>query len=185
MLLLLFEYLKALGVKVPTAFAYSSTRMLFAAMTSLVMTILLGPFVINKLYSLKTGQSIRVEDCPLLAQLHEKKKETPTMGGILILFSMVASLFLWMDLKSPFTLILFVTTVWLGVLGGYDDYLKMRYKNSKGLLGKKKLFLQLLLAALIGGYLLLPSVTEFFHVGDWFIPAFAKQNASVFSMQEF
>ena len=81
---------------------------------------------------LKTGQSIRVEDCPLLVELHAKKKDTPTMGGIFILSSMLVSLIIWMDWKSSFTLILLVTTVWLGFLGGYDDYLKLKYKNSKG-----------------------------------------------------
>lgn len=185
MLFFLFEYLKSMSIKVPTAFTYTSTRMLLAAITSMFVTIFLGPRVINKLYALKTGQSIRVEDCPLLAELHQKKKETPTMGGILILCSMIVSLFLWMDLKSPFTLILFITTLWLGILGGCDDYLKMRHKNSKGLRGKKKLVLQLLLGSLIGAYLLSPQFAELLHFGTWFEPVFAKQNAVTFSMQEF
>ena len=134
-------------MKIPSAFVYSSTRMLLATLTSLFVTIFLGPWFIKKLYELKTGQSIRVDDCPLLVELHQKKKETPTMGGILILFSMVVSLILWMDLKSSFTLILLITTVWLGILGGYDDYLKLKFKNSKGLSAKKKFILQNLLGA--------------------------------------
>lgn len=181
----LCEYLKFIGVKIPAAFTYSSTRMLFAAMTALLLTIILGSFVINKLYALKTGQSIRVEDCPLLAELHKKKKETPTMGGILILFSMLVSLLLWMDLKSPFTLILMVTTVGLGVLGGYDDYLKLKYKNSKGLKGKKKLFFQLLLAGMIGLYLLCPAVSEGLKMGNWFVPPMARDHTLIFSLQQF
>src|SRR5262245_47333677 len=114
------------GIKVPMVFQYTSTKMMLAALTSLVLSIFLGPRFIKKLYELKIGQSIRMEECPLLGQLHANKKNTPTMGGILILFSMLVSMFLWMDLKHAFTLILFLTTVCLGFLGGIDDYLKLR-----------------------------------------------------------
>src|SRR5438067_104443 len=133
MLLFFFEWLEQFHWKIPTVFTYFSTRMILAAATSLLFTIFLGPKFIKKLYELKIGQSIRsVEECPLLAELHGKKNNTPTMGGVLILSSMFFSLFLWMDLHSVFTLILLLTTVVLGVLGGIDDYLKLRYKNSKG-----------------------------------------------------
>lgn len=125
--------------KVPLAFAYFSTRMILAAATSLLLTIWLGPRFIKKLYELKIGQTIRsVEECPLLAQLHGKKKDTPTMGGILILSSMLISLLLWMDLRNSFTLILLLTTLVLGCLGAADDYLKLSHKNTKGLKAKKK-----------------------------------------------
>ncbi len=162
-------------MKIPSAFMYSSTRMMLAALTSLICTIVLGPRVIKKLYELKTGQSIRVEDCPLLAELHQKKKDTPTMGGSLILFSMVLSLVLWMDLKSSFTLILLISTLWLGFLGGVDDYLKLKYKNSKGLSGKKKLLLQVLLGVVISLYLYCPSVTKNLEMGSWFKAPIAKE----------
>ncbi len=166
-------------MKIPSAFVYSSTRMLLATLTSLFVTILLGPWFIKKLYELKTGQSIRVDDCPLLVELHQKKKETPTMGGILILFSMVVSLILWMDLKSSFTLILFITTLWLGLLGGYDDYLKLKYKNSKGLSAKKKFILQNLLGALIALYLFCPPLTKALGSGGWFTPPVAKEQITI------
>ncbi|MFS8563800.1 MAG: phospho-N-acetylmuramoyl-pentapeptide-transferase [Rhabdochlamydiaceae bacterium] len=97
------------------------------------------------------------------------------MGGILILSAMLLSLVLWMDLRSSFTLILFVTTVWLGLIGGYDDYLKLKYKNSRGLKAKKKFFLQMLLAAFIGVYTLVPHAAEKIHVGAWFKPPVAKE----------
>lgn len=174
MLIFLLKFFSQLGFKVPAAFAYSSTRMMLAALTSLLITIFIGPRVIKKLYELKTGQSIRVEDCPMLAQLHEKKKNTPTMGGILMLCSMIIALLLWMDLTSGFTLILFVTTVWLGLIGGYDDYLKLKHKSSKGLSAKKKLFFQMLLAALIAAYALIPSVADWVHAGQFFQPPAAK-----------
>lgn len=155
MLLLIIRLLQSkLGIHVPTAFFYSSTRMLLAAITTLFLTLILGPFVIRRLYEMKTGQSIRVEDCPMLAELHRKKKDTPTMGGILILFSLLTALFLWMDWSSVFTLLLFISTLFLGGLGAVDDYLKMKKKNSKGLRGRHKFLLQLLLSGAIGSYLL-------------------------------
>ncbi len=176
MLLFLIEYLTSLGWKVPVVFGNVSTRLLFSALTALLVTIFLGPRCIKKLYELKTGQSIRVEDCPMLAQLHEKKKNTPTMGGVLILTAMLTSLVLWMDLKSSFTLILAVTTIGLGLIGGYDDYLKLKHKNSKGLKARKKFLLQMLLAAAIGVYTLFPQVAEKITVGEWFKPPTAKEH---------
>ncbi|MCX6989090.1 MAG: phospho-N-acetylmuramoyl-pentapeptide-transferase [Chlamydiae bacterium] len=176
MLLLLIEFLSFHGLKVPAAFYFSSTRMILAALTSLLFTVLLGPSFIKKLYELKIGQSIRTEDCPVLAQLHQKKKDTPTMGGILILSAMICSMICWMDLHSSFTLILFITTCWLGFIGGYDDYLKLKYKNPKGLSGKKKLLSQILLSTCLAGYLLWPSATEAFHHGKWLQPPIAKDS---------
>ena len=177
MLLLLSEWLRsAFHVKIPAVFVYFSTRMILAAATSLLFTILLGPRFIKKLYELKIGQSIRgIEECPLLAELHGKKKETPTMGGILILSSMIVSLFLWMDLRSAFTLILLLTTLCLGLLGARDDYLKLCYKNSKGLRGKKKLLCQVIFSSLVALYLLCPGVTQTIAGKKFFRPPSAKE----------
>lgn len=161
MLLLLAEFLRDLGWKIPYAFTYFSSRMILAAATALLLTIVLGPRFIKKLYELKIGQSIRsVEECPLLAELHGKKKDTPTMGGVLILSSMAISLLLWMDLSNVFTWILFFTTAVLGFLGGRDDYLKLRYKNSKGLKARKKMLCQVGFSSLIALYLLCPAFTK-------------------------
>lgn len=179
MMLFLFDWLKyTLGLKIPSVFTYYSTRMILAAVTSLIISIFLGPRFIKKLYELKIGQPIRMEDCPLLGQLHEKKKDTPTMGGVLILFSMLVSLFLWMDLTHVFTLILFLTTVGLGFLGGYDDYLKLKYKNPKGLSGKKKLLFQFSLSGIIALYLLSPQVAQSIQIGNWFAPPVVKEQTT-------
>jgi phospho-N-acetylmuramoyl-pentapeptide-transferase len=175
MLLLLFHYLASLGWKIPAAFTYSSSRMMLAALTSLVVTIFLGPRFIKKLYELKTGQSIRVEDCPMLAQLHEKKKNTPTMGGIFILFAIFVGLVLWMDLTNVFTAIFCLTIFVLGGIGAYDDYLKLKHKNSKGLSGRKKLFVQIIFAAVIGSYCMIPGVAEKVQMGKWFEAPAAKE----------
>ncbi len=176
MILYLMEFMRGvLGVKVPQVFAYYSTRMILGSVTSLLICIFFGPFFIRKLYEWKIGQPIRKEECPVLADLHGKKQDTPTMGGILILFSVLFSLFLWMDWSSVFTLILFVTVVVLGGLGAVDDLLKLKYKNSKGLPGRLKLIVQVTFSLLLAGYLLIPEVQDWLHHGIWFAPPVAKQ----------
>ncbi len=166
MIFFLIQVLTSLGVQVPSVFAYSSTRMVLAALTALLLGIFVGPFFIRKLYELKIGQPILVD----LSKLHQKKQDTPTMGGVLMLFSMGASLLIWMDLQHAFTLILFVTTLWLGLVGGYDDYLKLKRKSSKGLSGKRKLFWQIALSLVLSLYFFVPAVQEMCHCGSWFAP---------------
>lgn len=179
MILLLLDYFHILfGFKIPAAFFYTSTRMMLAAMTSLFICIFLGPWFIRRLYELKIGQSIRTDECPLLGELHAKKKDTPTMGGLLMLFAIIISLLLWMDLTHAFTLILFLSTLCLGLIGGIDDYLKLKYKNTKGLSGKRKLIGQILLSCFIASYLLIPGVSESFHFGKWFEPPVVKEEAA-------
>ena len=104
MILFIYQYLSNLGIPLHSVFTYSSTRMMLAALSSLLCAIWIGPYCIRRLYALKTGQSIRVEDCPLLAELHQKKKDTPTMGGVFLLFSALISLILWMDWTSSLPL---------------------------------------------------------------------------------
>lgn len=176
MIFFLIDFLNFLGLRVPAAFEYYSTRMLLAAITALMISIFLGPRFIKKLHEMKIGQSIRTADCAqLLSELHRNKKDTPTMGGVLILFSMLISMLLWMDLTNIFTLILFLTTVVFGVLGGRDDYLKLKYKNAKGISGKKKLCIQFLVACLLALYLLSPTISKVIHIGDWFSPPVIKE----------
>jgi phospho-N-acetylmuramoyl-pentapeptide-transferase len=177
MILFLIDLLKEYaGIVTPAVFSYFSTRMMLAATTSLLLSIFLGPYFIRKLYELKIGQPIRKEECPLLGKLHEKKQNTPTMGGLLILFSMLISLFLWMDLTHIFTLILFATTLCLGIIGGRDDYLKLKYKNVKGLSAKKKLFFQFLLSMAIASYFLWSPVSRSLAYGEWFQVPVIKEN---------
>ncbi|PWU14733.1 MAG: phospho-N-acetylmuramoyl-pentapeptide-transferase [Chlamydiae bacterium] len=156
----MYQYLRSLGIPLHSVFTYSSTRMMLAALTSLLCAIWIGPYCIRRLYALKTGRSIRVEDCPLLAELHQKKKDTPTMGGIFLLFSALISLILWMDWKSSFTLMLCLLTLCLAVIGGIDDYLKMKLKNSKGMKARTKFLMQLLITLGICSYLYIPQFTQ-------------------------
>lgn len=195
MLLWLIDYLSFLHLKIPAAFTYFSTRMIFAAVTGLLLTIFLGPRFIKKLYELKIGQSIRsMQEVPLLAELHGKKKDTPTMGGILILFSMLVSLFLWMDLTSVFTWILGLTTLVVGCLGAVDDYLKLRYKNSKGLKGRFKMACQLGFSSLLAIYLLVPGAAESISGSETSLPTAKEQiykanrssiQTTTYSLQEY
>jgi phospho-N-acetylmuramoyl-pentapeptide-transferase len=156
--------------------------MMLAAITSLLICVFLGPRFIKWLYELKIGQTIRLEDCPLLGQLHHKKKDTPTMGVILILCSMLVSMLLWMDLRHIFTLLLFITTVFLGCVGGWDDYLKLKYKNTRGLSAKKKFLLQGILGGVVAAYLLVPGVSKTLHFGQWFAPPVVKEHQEVNSV---
>jgi len=180
MILIIINYLKVnWGLAFPSVLTYYSTRMLLAALTSLLFCLILGPFFIRKLYELKIGQTIRKEECPLLGKLHEKKQNTPTMGGILILASMVLSLFLWMDLTHVFTLILLFTTIFLGIIGGRDDYLKLKYKNTKGMSAQKKLFFQGVLSTLIASYFLFQPVNQLIETKQWFKPPVIKESVLI------
>lgn len=179
MIVLLIELFHSFGIKIPAVFGYYSSRMMLAAITSLVVSIFFGPFFIRKLFELKIGQSIRKEECPVLGDLHANKKDTPTMGGILIIASMLVSMLLWMNPRHSFTLILLITTLFLGIVGGVDDYLKLKYKNARGLSARKKFGAQCILSLFIAFYLLYPPFTEAIHVGNWFAPPVVKEEPIV------
>lgn len=170
---------ETMGVKVPSVFFYYSTRMMLASVTALLISIFFGPRFIKKLYELKIGQTVRADEAPLLGELHKDKRNTPTMGGMLIMFSMLCAMFLWMDLTHVFTLILFVTTVVLGLLGAFDDYLKLKLKTTKGLPGRYKLLVQAGLSFLIALYLLSPTVNHAIQLGGWFTSPVIKEQISL------
>lgn len=160
--------------KVPLVLSYYSVRMMLAALTSLLMVIFLGPRFIRFLGSIKGDRPVRTEDCPVLCEQHNKKRHTPTMGGVIILFSMIVSLILWMDLTHIFTIILLVATLIFGFLGASDDYLKLKYRNNKGISGKKKLLCQGVVSAGLALYLLCPPLTDAVSGNTWFRPPTIK-----------
>lgn len=131
-------------------FRYITFRSALATITSFLISIILGPMVIRKLTTLKVGQNVRKEECLALYDLHRHKQGTPTMGGILILTSILSSVFFWADLTNSYVILTILTCVWLGALGFLDDYLKLIRKQSKGLSATRKLFWQLLLGIFIG-----------------------------------
>ena len=130
-------------------FRYITFRAILAVLTALLLSFLSGPWVIRKLQQLQVKQYIR-EDGP---SKHLEKEGTPTMGGTLILFSIVVSVLLWADLSNFFIWISLMVLLGFGAVGFGDDYLKLTRKNSKGLRMKEKLILQLLVA--LGASLLL------------------------------
>lgn len=169
------------SLKLPLVFTFYSTKMALAALTSLLFVLVLGPPFIRALEAVKGANSIRTEDSPVLCQLHQKKKNTPSMGGGLILGAMILSMLLWMDLTHVFTLILFVTTLFFGALGARDDFLKLKYKNSKGVSGRVKLFFQVLFSCFLAVYLLWPAASESVVHGGWFHIPVIKEPISTYS----
>lgn len=121
---------------------YTSTRILLATLTALMVSLFLYPWFIRTLERVQLGQVVR-DDGP---QSHLAKRGTPTMGGSLIIFAVVIPTVMWSDMQNPFVLLATLVTVGNGVIGFLDDYLKIKHKNSKGLPGKLKLLFQLVIA---------------------------------------
>lgn len=136
----LFSSEEGLLYKVLNIFKYHTFRAGGAALTAFVFSLLFGDRLIRKLISLKIGQPIRTaEEVNKLFELHGKKAGTPTMGGILILAAVVVSALLWAKWDNVLVWTVLFTTVGLGLLGFYDDYLKISKKNSKGVSARLKL----------------------------------------------
>jgi phospho-N-acetylmuramoyl-pentapeptide-transferase len=142
-------------------FKYITVRSVAGAGTAFILSIWLGPWVIGQLQKLKVGQVVRQEEAPPLYALHGKKEGTPTMGGILILFTMTVSTLLWAVPGNVFVLLSLATLCYMGMVGFWDDYTKVAWKRSKGLGARSKLALQVLWAACITALLLLfPETAE-------------------------
>ena len=134
-------------------FRYITFRAAFAAMTAMIITIILGPYVIKKLTLLNCGEELRNEGPHPLSKLHSEKLGTPTMGGLLIIFSIFISILLWARIFNGFILLSLLTLLYLGALGFWDDYTKIRKKHLTGLKAKQKLIFQIILALSIGAFL--------------------------------
>ena len=123
-------------------FQYITFRAAYAAITALLVSFILGPWLIAKLRKLKAKQSIRHEG----PDTHKVKADTPTMGGLLIILSIVLSVVLWQDLDVGYTWIMLSALVGFGMIGFVDDYLKIVKRNSAGLSALIKIICQLVLA---------------------------------------
>ncbi|MBK7536353.1 MAG: phospho-N-acetylmuramoyl-pentapeptide-transferase [Myxococcales bacterium] len=130
-------------------FRYTSTRILAAAITALLLSFLIGPWFIERLRSRQIGETIR-SDGP---QTHKKKAGTPTMGGSLILFCLATSTLLWCDLKNQFVWLALSVTVAFGAVGFADDYVKIAKKDKKGVSGKLRLAVEFAVAGAAMAYL--------------------------------
>jgi phospho-N-acetylmuramoyl-pentapeptide-transferase len=135
-------------------FRYETFRAMAAALTSLMLSLAMGPKMIVLLTRLKLGQPLRLKsEVRELADLHSSKKGTPTMGGILILFSVTISSLLWCDPMNRFFWLVLGSMLFLGFIGFADDYQKVAKKNAKGIRGWQKMAAQGLLAVFVFLYL--------------------------------
>ena len=131
-------------------FRYTTFRTAFASLTALFLCVALGPWLINRLRQFQIGQYIREEG----PQSHQKKAGTPTMGGVLIIISIVIPTLLWADLRYPYVWIALAALLGYGWIGFLDDYAKVTNQRNLGLSGKRKLIYQFALAFAIGAGLL-------------------------------
>lgn len=156
-----FEFLhRYTSIKIPAVFSYVSTQIIFSALTALLFTIWSGKIFIRFFIKKKFSQPIRSDASQLLTRLHKEKKNTPTMGGVLILSAIVISALLWMNLRHFFTYLFLFVTIAVGSLGAIDDFLKLKFKNSRGLSARKKIIAQCAVAAFVSVILLHPVVTS-------------------------
>ena len=136
----LFPYFRLFRI-----FRYLTFRTAFASLTALLIGLIIGPYVIEKLREFQIGQYIR-EDGP---QGHQKKAGTPTMGGVLICISILVPTLLWSDLSNPFVWLIMVSTLAFGAIGFADDYIKVVHRRNLGLTARAKMGLQFLASTLI------------------------------------
>ena len=157
MLLWLFEQLAGYHSSFQVV-RYLTLRSLLSVLTALTIGLVLGPVMIRKLQALKYGQAVRTDG----PQTHLVKSGTPTMGGVLILAAIGVSTLLWADLRNAYIWIVLGVMVVFGIVGWLDDYLKIVYKDPKGLPAKWKYLGQSIggLAAAIALYLLAKTPVE-------------------------
>ena len=160
MLLELAQWL-AKDIRTFNVFGYITLRAVLACLTALIMTFMVGPAMIRRLTSYKIGQAVR-DDGP---KTHLPKAGTPTMGGALILVSVVITTLLWADLENRFVWVVLAVTIGFGVIGWVDDYRKVVHRNPKGLSARAKFFWQsvvgLTAACALAFTTNLPQQTEF------------------------
>ena len=144
----LFRYLDSIGVDFPGMglMNYLSFRAMLAAVTAVLVSMFAGKRIIARLQRLQIGETVR--DLGLEGQI--QKKGTPTMGGIIIIVSILSGVLLFCDLTNIYVILLLVSTLWCGALGFADDYIKVFKHNKEGMSEKGKLLGQVGLGLLIG-----------------------------------
>jgi phospho-N-acetylmuramoyl-pentapeptide-transferase len=146
MIYYLAQWLSKLDVPGMGMFQYISFRSGMAVITSLIISLLIGKRIINYLQKKQIDDDIR--NLGLEGQL--QKKGTPTMGGVIILLSIVVPVILFANIKNIYVLVMLVTTLWLGAVGFIDDYIKVFKKHKEGLSGKLKILGQVSLGLFVG-----------------------------------
>ena len=132
-------------------FRYLTFRTAFASITALLICLVLGPWLIRRLREFQIGQYIREEG----PQSHQAKAGTPTMGGVLINVAILVPTLLWMDLRNSLVWLVILATLAFGLVGFLEDYYKVSSRQNRGLSGRSKLYLQILISFLVGVALLL------------------------------
>ena len=157
MLLSLAQWLQSLypDLGFLRVFQYLTFRAVMAALTALIVGLAAGPYVIRRLAALKIGQPIR----EYAMQTHLSKGGTPTMGGVLILFSIALATLLWFDLSNRFVWIVLIVTLGFGAIGWVDDWRKVVHKDPEGMRSREKYFWQSVIG-LVAAFYLLFSVSE-------------------------
>ncbi len=162
------DFLRALNV-----FQYITFRAIAAAVTAFLLSLTFGNWTIRRLISLKVGQPIRTkEEVNKLFELHGQKAGTPTMGGVLILGTVVLSSLVWARPDNSAVWLVLFTLVYCGGLGFWDDYLKVAKKNSAGVSERTKLVAQGILAAIVTAFFVFNPAIEV-QARELFVP-FAK-----------
>lgn len=146
MLYYLFRYLDELNVPGAGMFAYISFRSAMAVITSLIISLLIGKSIIRYLQVKQVGEVVR----NLGLEGQYQKKGTPSMGGIIILASILVPTILFAKLDNIYVILMMVTTIWLGFIGFLDDYIKVFRKNKEGLAARFKIAGQIVLGMVIG-----------------------------------
>ncbi len=132
-------------------FKYITFRSAMAAITTFLLSLLLGSGVIKKLAQLHVCENVRKKDeVHGLYDLHHHKQGTPTMGGILMVASTILATLLWADIKNMYIIISLISIFWLGMVGFADDYIKLKFKRSKGLTARAKFIGQISLGLVVG-----------------------------------
>jgi len=132
-------------------FRYITFRAVGAIITAFLLSIILGPYIIKLLKRFNIGERIRSkEEVPGIYPMHKDKEGTPTMGGLIILVSMLVATILWAQLDNRYILLTIFATLWLGAVGFIDDYIKFAVKKSNGLSKKTKFLGQITLGLIIG-----------------------------------
>src|SRR6266853_1413312 len=140
MLLYLFYHVLQPYFHALNVFRYITVRTALASLTALLITLVLGPWVIRRLSELQIGQFIREEG----PKSHQAKAGTPTMGGVLIVGSTIIPTLLWGDLENSYVWLAVFTMLVFGAIGFFDDYSKVVKRHNLGLSAKGKFFFQIL-----------------------------------------
>ncbi len=142
----LFEHLQNVDIPGGRLWGYLSFRSALAIITSLLISLFIGKRIIRLLQKKQIGEVVR--DLGLEGQL--QKKGTPTMGGIIIIISILVPVLLFANLTNVYILLMITTTVWLGIIGFADDYIKVFQHNKEGLAGRVKILGQVILGIIVG-----------------------------------